>query len=104
MLQVPAAVLGDDDEVLDPHAELARQVDARLDGDDFAGREHVVGARREARPLVDLEADAVAEPVAEVLAVAGLLDHLAGDRVDVLAVDPGATASSAASCAASTVS
>ena len=44
--------------------------------------------RRDARPLVDLEADAVAEAVAEALAVPGGLDDLAGDLVERLAPDP----------------
>ena len=39
---------------------------------------------------MDLEADAVAEPVAEALAVAGGLDQLAGDGVDRLALGAGA--------------
>ena len=64
------AVLGHDDEVLDPHADGARHVDPGLDGDDVAGGERVVALLRQARGLVDLEPDAVAEPVAEVLAVA----------------------------------
>ena len=80
--------VGDDDQVLDPHAELARQVDAGLDRHHFAGREHVLGALRDARLLVHLEPDAVAEPVAEALAVAGGADQLAGDRVDVLGRRP----------------
>ena len=42
-----------------------------------------------ARPLVHLEPDAVAEAVAEAVAVAGGLDHLAGDAVDRLAFDAG---------------
>ena len=37
---------------------------------------------------MDLEADAVAEAMAEALAVAGGLDDLAGDRVERLASDP----------------
>ena len=36
---------------------------------------------REARRLVDGDADAVAEAVAEVVAVAGRLDHVARERV-----------------------
>ena len=81
----------------------AGQVDAGLDRDDVRPPRSSSSERgREARPLVDLEADAVAEPVAEVLAVAGLGDHLAGDRVDLLAARPRrATASSAATCARS---
>src|SRR5438270_9960114 len=61
------------------------QVDARLDGDDVAGGERVLGQRRQPRPLVDLEPDAVPEAVAEVLAVARVGDQLARGRVDVLA-------------------
>ena len=78
------SVPGDDDEILDPHSQLAGNVDPRLDRHHLAGLEHVLGAVRDARRLVDLEADTVAEPVAEALAVAGLLDDLAGDGVDRL--------------------
>src|SRR5680860_32970 len=73
--EIATAVLGDDDEILDPHAELTGQVDARLNRHHFAGGEHVLRARREARLLVHLEPDAVAEAVAEALAVPG-----GGDR------------------------
>ena len=66
-----AAVLGDDHEILDPHAADARQVDARLDRDDVARRRARVSAgARQPRRLVGDEPDAVPEPVAEVLAVA----------------------------------
>ena len=75
------AVLGDDDEVLDPDAEAAGDVDAGLDRDDVAGAEHVVGALAEARRLVDLEADAVAEAVAELVAVAAVADDRPRDLV-----------------------
>ena len=44
-----AAALGDDDEILDPHAADARQVDARLDGDDVARRPAGVSAVRASR-------------------------------------------------------
>ena len=50
----------------------------------------VLGALREPRRLVDLEPDAVAEAVAEVLAVAGGLDHRARDGVDLAAAGAGA--------------
>ena len=84
-----AAVLGDHHQVLDPDPELARQVDAGLDGDDVAGAQLVLGALRQPRRLVDLEADAVTETVAELLAVAGGVDHRAGDGVDLAAAGPG---------------
>ena len=60
-----------DDEVLDPHAEIARR--GRSPGSTVTtlpASSVVVGALGEPRRLVDLEPDAVAEPVAEVLAVA----------------------------------
>ena len=86
--QVSVAVAGDHDQVLDPDAELPGQVDAGLDRDDVALRELVLGGGREPRPLVDLEAHAVAEPVAEVVAVPGLRDDLPGDGIDLLAARP----------------
>src|SRR6476620_3944152 len=88
--EIAEAAVGYDDQVLDPYPELPRQVDARLDGDDFSRREEVVGALREARALVHLEPDPVAEGVPESLAVAGLVDDLAGGGVGVLPFDPGA--------------
>ncbi len=82
------------------------QVDAGLD------RDHVPGAQRllrrgprQARSLVDLQADAVTEAVAEVLAVAGVLDHRTRDarRPRGRSAQP-CTASSPRSCAESTSS
>ena len=35
--EIAVAILGDDDKVLDPHPQLAGQVDAGLDGHDFSG-------------------------------------------------------------------
>src|SRR5438132_9672846 len=78
-----AAVLGHHDEVLDPHAEAAREVDPRLDGDDVARHERVARLRSERRRLVYLEADAVPEPVAVRLAVARSADRRARHLVDV---------------------
>src|SRR3954451_734973 len=72
------------DEILDAHADGAGDVDPRLDGDDVACGKRVGAELREARALVDLEADPVPEPVAEVLGVAGLVDDGARDRVDLL--------------------
>src|SRR3954470_2519920 len=74
-------LLPDDREVLDANAAEARHVDPGLDRDDVPGLERVRRLRRQARRLVDLQADAVPEPVAELLAVAGLVDDPARDRV-----------------------
>ena len=74
------ALVGHGHQVLDPHAQPARQVDARLDRHHVARHKGLVllGPLAQARLLVHLHAHAVAQPVAETLAVAGLLDHLAG--------------------------
>ena len=65
------AVLGDDDEILDAHADAAWDVDPGLDRHDVPRREGDLAEAREARSLVDLQADAVPEPVPEVVGVAG---------------------------------
>src|SRR4051812_39427256 len=80
------AVLRDDDEVLDPDAAFVGEVDPRLDGDDVARAEGVRRLAAQPRLLVHLEAHAGAEPVAELVAEAGLVDHRAGRCVRV---DPG---------------
>jgi len=74
------SVLGHGDEVLDTDADGARDVDARLDGDDHPGLQRDLALLGQPRTLVDLDAHAVAEPVAEVLGVAGAVDDLARDR------------------------
>ena len=79
----------DDHQVLDPHAELAGQVDARLDRHDAARLERLL-ARDPRQPgsLVDLQPDPVAEAVAELIAAPGRLDHLAGGGVHLPARGP----------------
>src|SRR4029077_12140641 len=64
------AVLTDDRQVLDADAADAREVDARLDGDDVPDLDRVGRLGRETRRLVDEQADAVPEAVAEAVAVA----------------------------------
>src|SRR6185436_4832567 len=67
-----AAGAGDEHVVLDAHAALAREVDARLDGDDHAGAKLLLAASlAHARQLVDVAADPVSKTEAEVLAEAG---------------------------------
>src|SRR5262245_59052186 len=69
----PAALLADRD-VLDPQAEAARDDDRRLVGERHAGLERCLVLLRDERALVDVQADAVAHAVAEMLAHASLLD------------------------------
>src|SRR5687768_11577757 len=58
--------VGDQHVVLDPHAPFAGQVDPRLDGHDHSRPQLFVAAGlAHRRQLVDLAADAVAQPVPE---------------------------------------
>ena len=82
------AVVGDHDDVLDPNAELAVEVDPRFDAERHPGFEHRVIARRRVRRLVHLEADPVPGPVDEPIAEPGGLDHRSGRSVDGLDLDP----------------
>src|SRR5262249_8896403 len=61
----------------------ARQVDTWLDGDRNPASEFTRSAVPEHRRFVYLEADAVPQPVLEVLAVAGVADQVTGGRVYV---------------------
>src|SRR3954452_901275 len=79
--------LANDDKVLDPNPAQALEVDPRLDGHDLALGERVARLAAEARRLMHLETEAVPQPVAELLAEAGLLDHLARAQVGVDSAD-----------------
>src|SRR5437764_2095546 len=81
-------VVGHHDEVLDPHPEASGQVDARFDGDDVPRLKRRLVALGQPRRLVDLEAHAVAEPVAELIAAPGLLDRPARGGVHLAAAGP----------------
>ena len=78
----------DDDEVLDPHATPAREVYARLDRDDVAGDEITLRGRAKDGQLLQLEPDAVAEPVHD-LGDPRPLDLAAGEGVELARVRTG---------------
>jgi hypothetical protein len=78
-----AALLRDDDDILDANPRHPAEVDPGFDGDDVAGSEHVVGFRPQGGRLVDEEADAVTEAVPEVLAVACVADRHPGGNVHI---------------------
>lgn len=83
-----ASIGGDDPVVFEADAELADDVDSGLVGEGHVGFERKGVASDEIGPLVAVHADAVAEPMAEVLvagAVARVGDDLAGGCVDGLA-------------------
>src|SRR3954452_1548585 len=70
--QVAVPIRLQDHQILDPHAEAARNVDPRLHGHGIAGAQLVLRGDREAGRLVDLQAHAVTEPMAEVVPVPSL--------------------------------
>src|SRR5687767_14676376 len=67
--------------VFDTDAAPARQVDTGLDREDHAVVQHVVGGATDPWRFVNLQADAVTEPMPEVLAVARFFDNAMGDHV-----------------------
>ena len=86
---VHAALLGEHDHVLNAHAEPSGQVDPRLGGQQGPGGNGLVVPVVEAGVLVDLDAQGVAEAVAEVVPVARVGDNLGPGLVDLLAGDSG---------------
>ena len=95
------ATVGGDHDVLEAEAEAPGQVDAGLDREGVPGDEPVAVADHDVGVLVLLDADAVAGAVHEEVAVAGVVDDVAGRGVDRLAevpTWPAATAAAWASC------
>src|SRR4051812_6597723 len=80
-VELPAACFFAHDHVLDSDPEAAGDDDRRLVGEGHAYLERRVVLGRDEWPLVDVEPDAVAHAVAEVLAEARLLDRLAAGGV-----------------------
>src|SRR3954468_14299513 len=85
----PGASLLHGHQILDPDAELAGQVDARLHGDHVAGAKLALRGLGDARALVHLESHAVTKPVPEVRPVSCRLDRPSGDTVQLGAADAG---------------
>src|SRR6476646_11421078 len=79
--------VADDQRVLDSDAAVVGQIDTWLDGDRRASKQCTGGRRADSRRFVDLQPDTVAEPVAEVVGVAGLRDDLPRRAVDILERD-----------------
>ena len=80
------------------------EIDAGFDREAHAGLDEVRLAIDHVRRLVGGDADAVSGPVDEVLSVAGFGDHGSWDPIDLLALDPGWTASKPACWASRTIS
>ena len=87
VVQSFTAVVGDGDDILDADAELAVEIDARFDGKHHPRFERLVVPFDDVRWLVHLQAETVARPVDELLAVAGSLDDLPGRGVDLVCTD-----------------
>src|SRR5215217_4493700 len=80
--QVGLRAVADDERVLDADAPAPREVDPRLDSDGHPIGQCTGGHRAQCRRLVDLQADAVAEAVRELLRAPGRGDDLPGGRID----------------------
>src|SRR6188768_3796998 len=83
LLEVAAAALLADDDVLDPDPVGAGDDDRGLVGEGHPRLERRLVLRRDEGPLVDVEADRVTHAVAEVLPEPGLLDRRAARSVDL---------------------
>src|SRR4051812_32193846 len=79
------AIGRDEDVVLDADAPPVGQIDTGLAGNDHAGLERDVGAGAEERGLVNLQTEAMAETMIELVAEALLGDVAARARIDLLA-------------------
>src|SRR5215217_7716661 len=80
------AVVRHDHEVLDPDAALPREVDARLHADDVSRLQRVLALRSQHGRLVDHQAHAVAEPMAERARELAGVDPVPRHTVDIAAV------------------
>src|SRR5689334_8048480 len=88
-VEVPAALVLDNDDVLDAKAPTVRDDQRRLVGEGHAGLEWSFVLGGEERPLVDVLADSVTHAVAEVLAEAVVLDRRPAGGVHLLCACPG---------------
>ena len=79
------SVAGDQNIVLDPYAAPAGDINARLDGHNHAGLQHGLIFHGKPGRLVDQQAHAVPQSMAEAAAVTGFGDNAAGNGIDVVA-------------------
>jgi hypothetical protein len=84
-----ARLLRDDDEVLDTDAALVLEVHPRFESDHVARFQNALGVPHQARVFVDLHSHAVAQAVAEALALPRRCDHAARRAVRLAAVEAG---------------
>src|ERR1035437_6865176 len=90
LVQDFSAVRATHNDVLQAHAPAARQVDARLHAEGHSRAERSGVAGHDVWILVDLETDAVANPMREVVTVAGSRDDPARRGVDTFSRNAGA--------------
>src|SRR5436190_20542995 len=88
VIEAASAVVRGRDDVLDPYAEISRQVDPGLHGEAHPRHERLLLPLDHVGRFVSGDADAVTRAVDELLAVAGLGDHPTGGAVDLLARHP----------------
>ena len=73
----------DEQQIFNAHAEAPGKVNARLIGKDVACFDDVLVAGREVGVLVHVQPQAVAKPVGEIWAIAGLFYYAAGGFVHI---------------------
>src|SRR5579875_1517027 len=76
--------------VFDPHTSPARQIDARLQGENHAWLNRRVTLGPQPRRFVDLQPEAMTESMAEIFAIASLSNNGTRGSVDELCRDAGA--------------
>ncbi len=84
MVQPNSALFGADHGVFDPDAELSFEIDARLVAEGHPGFERQIVTLDEIGFLMDFQAEPVADPVQECLAVPSVSDELAGSAIQFL--------------------
>ena len=74
--------------VFDSNSSPAWKINPRFNRHHHSGFQDVLGRSRKARAFVNLQSDAVTQPVTEVLAPSGLGNNVPRDRVDLGGGDP----------------
>ena len=81
--------LGHHDIVFDPNTAPAWQINTRLDGHDHARLQQLLLTLTQSRRLVNIQAEAMAETMAEIATEPGFFNDAAGDAIHVVTRNAG---------------
>jgi hypothetical protein len=104
VVQAPASVCRNRDDVFDPYPEPASEIDPGLDREAHTWQQRLLLTLDEVRRFMSGYSDAVAGAVNELLAIAASLITLLAARSISWQLTPGRTASTPACCASRTTS